>query len=116
MVYCERTCVCRTSTIRDLNDQLRTKGIGGKVMLTRAMAAHPPQTLSAVLSAVREFDDFTSANDPWGEHDFGSIVVEGETFFFKIDAYDLNLEYGSPDPANDTITRRVLTIMQAGDL
>ena len=116
MIHDEVTCARRRSTIRDLNDQLRTKGIGGKVMLTRAMAAHPPQTLSAVLSAVREFDDFTSANDPWSKHDFGSVVVEGETYFFKIDAYDLNLEYGSPDPSDDSITRRVLTIMQAGDL
>lgn len=116
MIYDEVTCAWRTSIIRGLNDQLRTKGTGGKVMLTRAVAALPPQTLSALLSSVRASDDFTSANDPWGEHNFGSVVVEGETYFFKIDAYDLNLEYGSPDPADDTITRRVLTIMQSSDL
>ena len=115
MIHDEVTCVRRTSTIRDLNDHLRIKGIGGKVMLTRAVAALPPQTLSALLAAVRNFDDFTSGNDPWGEHDFGSVTVNGDTYFFKIDVYDVNLEFGSPNPADETISRRVLTVMTAAD-
>jgi hypothetical protein len=34
---------------------------------------------------------------------------------FKIDYYDQNMEYGSPDPADPRLTRRVLTIMLASD-
>lgn len=115
MIHDEVTCALYTSTIRGLNDELRTKGVGGKVMLTRAVAALPPQTLSALLSAVREFDDFTSANDPYGEHDFGNLMLDGEAYFFKIDVYDINLEFGSPDPADETVSRRVLTIMTVAD-
>lgn len=109
-------CPAKRARIRELNDQLRKAGIGGKTMLTRAVAELSPQALRALLLAVRAFDDFTRANDPWAEHDFGSVTVDGQTFFWKIDYYDVNLEFGSPDPADESITRRVLTIMTAGDL
>lgn len=107
--------VHKTAKIRELNDQLRTTGSGGKVMLTRAVAALPPQTLSALISAIRSFDEFTSATDRYGERDFGSVSLRDETYFFKIDVYDINLEFGSPDPADETVSRRVLTIMTAAD-
>ena len=35
--------------------------------------------------------------------------------WFKIDYYDLDLEYGSEDPADASITRRVITIMLPSD-
>ena len=59
------------------------------------------------------FDDFCAANDPYGEHDFGVVEAEGHTIFFKIDCYDRELNYGSPDPADPAVTERVLTIMLA---
>jgi Protein of unknown function (DUF3768) len=39
--------------------------------------------------------------------------VDGEVVMFKIDYYDENMEYGSPDPADPKLTRRVLTILLA---
>ena len=51
--------------------------------------------------------------DTYGERDFGAFTFRGERVFFKIDYYDLNLEYGSEDPADASITARVVTIMLA---
>jgi hypothetical protein len=112
----EATRAQKTRKIRDFNDRLRRTGLGGKVFLTRGVAAVDSDTLTQVLQAVRTFDDFKRGNDPWGEHDFGEVIVDGQRFFWKIDAYDLNLEFGSPDAADETVTRRVLTIMAAEDL
>ena len=41
------------------------------------------------------------------------IQLEGQTFYFKIDYYDLNLEYRSEDPADPAKTKRVLILMLA---
>ncbi len=62
---------------------------------------------------MRDFEDFTADNDPYGEHDFGAFQLGGEKLFWKIDYYDLALEMGSPDPADPAVTRRILTIMLA---
>lgn len=112
----KRALACNAERIRRLNDRLRRQGTGGRTMLTRAIATLAQQQVAAILAAVRSFDTFTTANDPWGEHDFGQVEVLGRRYFWKIDAYDINMEFGSPDPANEHITRRVLTIMTEGDL
>jgi len=65
--------------------------------------------------AVREFNDFSDENDPWGEHDFGALEIAGEKVFFKLDYYDPSLSFGSENPANEAITHRVLTIMLASE-
>lgn len=106
----------QTRKIRELNDRLRKTGIGGKLVLTRAVAAMGETEIADLLNRVRQFDDFAPANDPWGEHDFGQVLMNDERFFWKIDAYDLSMEWGSPDPADEFVTCRVLTIMTAMDL
>lgn len=106
----------RTRKIRELNDRLRRTGIGGTIVLTRAVASLDEPDLKELLRLIREFDDFNRGNDPWSEHDFGEVVLNGIRYFWKIDAYDLNLEWASPDPTDDAVTRRVLTIMIGEDL
>ena len=59
------------------------------------------------------FDDFKPDNDPYGEHDFGAFEVDGHKFFFKVSYYDITMEFGSDDPANPEVTKRVLTLMLA---
>ena len=59
------------------------------------------------------FDDFCHANDPHEEHDFGSFEATGDQIFFKIDYFDKNLKYHSPDPSDPSVTERVITIMLA---
>ena len=103
----------RTLRIRALNDRLRRLGLGGMVMGSRGFVALDTATQVEVLAAVRSFDAFTEANDPWGEHDCAVIEVAGERVIWKIDAYDRSLTLASPDPADPKVTRRVLTIMLA---
>jgi hypothetical protein len=55
--------------IRDLNDELRTTGFGGKIYLTRGMWAKGSDFVAYAVSAVRAFDKFTDDNDPWQEHE-----------------------------------------------
>ena len=103
----------RTGRICALNDQLRATGCGGAVVVTRGIAALSGRIQTAIIAAVRCFDDFSVANDPHGEHDCGLIEVAGHRVLFKIDYYDPSLRGHSVDPADPVVTRRVLTIMLA---
>ena len=99
--------------IRSLNDELRKTGTGGKTYLTGGILARGADFIAKATAAVQSFDAFTDDNDPWQEHDCAVLDVDGETVIFKIDYYDLDLQFGSPDPADPAVTRRVLTIMLA---
>ena len=105
----------RTLTIRRLNDHLRTTWTGGRVFLTPGVEELGPQLMLRALGLVRGFDDFGPDNDPFEEHDFGAITVDGEQLFWKIDYYDPDLTHGSPDPADEAVTCRVLTILKANE-
>jgi Protein of unknown function (DUF3768) len=102
--------------VRELNDAFRTCGpVPGQWMLTRGVASMGAEFAVLATTAVRSFDGFTPDNDPYGEHDFGSFRLCGETLFWKIDYYDPSLSYGSDDPADAAVTRRVLTVMLASE-
>jgi hypothetical protein len=102
-----------TELIRSLNDELRKTGAGGKTYLSRGILSKGADFIAKATAAVRSFDAFTNDNDPWQEHDCAVLEVDGETVMFKIEYYGTNMEYGSPDPADPKVTRRVLTIMLA---
>ena len=104
-----------TERIRELNDAFRKSFTGGKVVMTASVAALPDMVRANALVEVARFDRFTPDNDPHGEHDFGSFELCGRTFFFKVDYYDANMEFGSEDPSAPEKTTRVLTIMLAED-
>ncbi len=105
--------VQRTATIRTKNDAFRSNLVGRRVVLTQGVNALAEHDRRTVLKAVQAFDDFSPGNDPYGEHDFGAVTVNDTVFFWKIDYYDRDLQNGSPDPADDAVTSRVLTIMRA---
>ena len=71
--------------------------------------------LAEVLSRVRTFTRFEKENNPYEEHDFGLFDICGQVFFWKIDAYDKAMQYGSPDPTDPTQTTRVITIMKCDE-
>lgn len=101
--------------IAHLNDLLRQTLLTGKVVLTPGIQALPPQTRERILSMVRCYDDFNEGCNPHGERDFGGFDLKGQGYFWKIDYYDTDLHYLSPDPANPQVTTRVLTIMLADE-
>ena len=103
----------KTARIRELNDQLRCKAVGGRIVITRGIEALGPDGVRDVLLAVARFADFTEDNDPWGEHDCAVLTVNGRRVIFKIDYYDLELQYHSPDASDPAVTQRVLTVMLA---
>lgn len=102
-----------TGTIRRLNDELRQSLHTGIAVITPGVAALGHEAVQRIFRSVSVYDDFCHATDPWGEHDFGKIQVNGETIFFKIDYFDKSLNAHSPDPADTTVTERVITILLA---
>lgn len=105
----------KAERIRVLNDNFRSTFIGGQVVLTCGVNELPIDVKAKALLMVKTFKDFTSDNDPYGEHDFGSFEVAGETLYWKIAYYDSDYRSGSEDPADPQKTRRVLTIMLAAE-
>lgn len=101
--------------IRVLNDWLRIHGAGGRVMMTSGIAALGDEQRRKMVAAIRSFDAFTEDNDPHGEHDCAVLEVNGLSVMFKIDYYDLTLSSHSPNPADPSVTRRVLTVMLADE-
>jgi len=99
--------------IQDLNDLARQTFTGCRVMITPGIQAL--EDINAVLRAVQLFDDFTTNNDPDGEHDFGSFRHNGETVFWKWDYFDLDLQMHSPDASDPAVTARILTVMLANE-
>jgi hypothetical protein len=99
--------------IAQLNDKLRKTGRGGQIVVTRgatALSGFDPEELMAALA---RYDSFDEDNDPHGERDFGDVDLWGAELLWKIDYYGKELASASPDPADQNITSRVLTVMLA---
>ena len=103
----------RASRIRALNDTLRCRHVGGRIVFTTGIVALGSEMLARILAAVATFDVFSPDNDPYGEHDCATMTVLGQRIFWKIDYYDRDYEMASPDPSDPEVTLRVLTVMLA---
>ena len=101
------------SKIAEQNDTFRKTFYGGKVFLTCGISALSLMQQAEIINKVKNFNTFTKDNDPYGEHDFGCFDYHGKQVFWKIDLYDLNYEFYSPQPDDEAQTNRVLTIMFA---
>lgn len=91
------------------NDVFRQSGFG--FMVTQGV--RQLNDLHKLVELIRQYDAFTEDNDPYGEHDFGSLIWDSQKIFWEIDCYDRELKYGS-DPLSPTC-QRVLTIMLASE-
>jgi hypothetical protein len=104
----------QSDRIRVLNDNFRSTFVGGRVLTTASVAELPVDIKARLFLAVQSFNEFTKDNDPHGEHDFGSVEIEDETYCWKIDYYAPDLRSGAED-ASLPETMRVLTIMRADE-
>ena len=101
--------------IAALNDEFRKTGKGGRVLLTTGIQALGQSAVHKIISRVRMFNEFNTNNDPYAEHDFGAITLDCVKVFWKIECYDRNLQFASPDPTNPEVTIRIITIMRADE-
>ena len=122
----------QTARIARLNDLARkAMGVACTAVATVGFRSLPEADQSCVRELIETYDAFDEDGDPHGERDFGAIYQlacgrwtterpklrddERERVFWKLDYYDRDLRFGSEDPANSAITRRVLTIMLADE-
>ena len=101
----------KTEIIRELNDKLRTTFTGGRILTTIGIRSKPVEDVSRILAKVRSYNKFNKSNNQYGERDYGSFAFKGDVIIWKIDYYDKSYKFLSDDPADPTITNRVLTIM-----
>ena len=117
----------KIAEIRRLNDVTRTRpaNVNATWVVTRGVAyllagemptaEQLPATVNPrfdlLEQAIANYADWTEGNDPYGEHDFGSITLFGEKLLWKIDYYHPDRDSHAPDPSSIETCRRVLTIM-----
>lgn len=89
------------------NDRFRELGFG--VTLTRGV--HTLSNVEGLLRAIRSYGDFTEDNDPYGEHDLGSLNWYGKKVLWKIDYHNPSYT-GWEEPLSEKC-QRVLTVMLA---
>lgn len=108
--------VPRAERIARLNDALRKTGQGGAIMVTRGVRALPGFKVTALLLMLQTTDEFDIDNDPHGERDFGGLEwSNGAELLWRVDYYDNDMLYASPDPADPSVTQRALTVMLASE-
>ena len=110
----------RSETIALLNDRARI-GLdrAARITFTRNCLATfcDPDTIgiaviqSQLLAAFRD----CAFSDDSPERDFAVIEFRGRKVWLKIDYYDRELCYGSDDPADASVTTRVVTILLPED-
>lgn len=111
----EKTETSETEAIARMNDCFRDLSIldesVGKWVLTLGINAKGEAFALACIQAIREYNDFNEDNDPYGDHSFGTVIVEDTPVWWKIDLYDRSYRFGAENPTDLSNTRRVLTVM-----
>lgn len=102
----------KAEKIKTLND--RARRAMSNAFVSNGIKAMGDKEIALIIDKVKNYETFNKGNDPYGEHDFGSFMHNGEKIFWKIDYYDRkSTKYASSDPSDINVTTRVLTIMLA---
>ena len=103
------------SEIAKLNDAFRVNPSLGTLILTEGIRNNTHDDITTIINKVRTFDDFNKDNNPYGEKDFGAFDFKGKKIFWKIDYYDREFLFLSPNASKPRLTNRVMTIMYADE-
>ena len=112
--------------VADHNDQFRrrkclgaktTVQLQGLIVMTHALAAMDPLFVHQARITIGRLHVFEADNDPDGFHDFGSVEIDGQKVWFKVDMYETGSgkRYGAERPDNPVMTERVMTLMLPSD-
>lgn len=112
-----KTCtkLPRAERIAQLNDTIRKTGTGGTIVITQGVKRVTGFDAAKLLAELAAYTGFDQDNDPHGERDFGDLTLFGYDLLWKIDYYDNDLKFASEDPADPSLTSRVLTVMLASE-
>lgn len=108
----------RITTLGMVNNRFRAellRRVQGhhRILATQGVHSMGIQAVEDILNLVLAFkeEDFRSDFEPWGDRDFIVVENQGQKIWAKIDAYDLDQSHSSPNPLDDAVTVRVLTLM-----
>lgn len=101
---------------RVLNDRLRTEGKGGEIEIVESLAHADEDLQNRVMKAVRESQpaDF-GGDDTYDERNHGYVEIDGENYCWTIYYYDHTLEEPSENPGDETVTKRIMTVLHISD-
>ena len=76
-----------------------------------------PEQFFRLLEEVMFYTGFDEDNDPWREHDLAFFEFNDTRYFWKIEYFDKNFEYGveDKDKLNDEVCKRRLILAEASE-
>lgn len=105
-----------SKSIVELNDQFRQRDKSlGRYVMTLSVRELSIEKQYHLTELVRSFDSFDESNDAYGERNFGQVMMDDESYYWRIDYYDLALKFGAAGSSAPKVTRRVLTIMHSSE-
>jgi hypothetical protein len=105
-------------TIAKINDEFREKLVPddfNDVFISLEVSFLEDDELEGLKEMIRKYNNFNDDNDPYGEHDMGSLTYNSRTYFFKIDYFKLGNFNEGADPYQEKEVSRVMTIMHASE-
>jgi len=87
----------------------------GMVQFSNLCQALVPEKLNQLIKLVQSAGKTDEGDNPYGENDFGTVDLNNNTYYWKIDYYDSTYSYHSEDKSDLKKTNRLLSIMHCSE-
>jgi hypothetical protein len=91
----------------------KTYTVAAKIGQERRGVALPKEEQAEITQRIQSLAAATLDVEPSADLDSGSFECVGKTILWKIEFFDIQLRFSSPNPADEWVTRRVITVMLA---